>query len=100
MKAKRGAGDTRLMTSAGVLMGASLLQSDAGVDHGVEDVHHHVDDDDHGAAHQNDPLNHWKVAEVNALEQQPADAGPGEDDLNHDRDIDHDDEVDPGQGQH
>src|SRR5208282_6503471 len=78
----------------------SALQSEARVDHRVEDVNHHVHDDNHRTAHQYDTLYHRKVAERDALVEKPADAGPGEHDFDDDCHIDHDDEVDPGQCQH
>ena len=46
-----------------VLM-ASPLQSDAGIDHGVEDVDQQVHHHDHGAAHHHDALHHREVAEA------------------------------------
>src|SRR5216684_4218696 len=97
--AKRGAGGGRRMTSAGMVM-ASALQPDARVDHGVKDVDEQVDDDDHRAAQDDDALDDREIAEGDALIEQPPDARPGEHDLHHDGDIDHDDEVDPGQGEH
>ena len=45
-------------------------------------------------------LHDREVAEGDALVEQPADARPGEHGLDHDRDIDHDDEVDAGQRDH
>src|SRR5215472_16554639 len=78
----------------------SAPQANAGVDNRVEDVDHQVDDDDHGAAHQHDPLDHREVAECDALVEQSPDPGPCEHDLDDGRHIDHDDEVDTGQCQH
>src|SRR6266545_7420857 len=77
----------------------SLVIADPRVDDGVEDVHEQVDDHDHGAAEEHGRLDDREVAEGDAFVEEPADAGPREDRLHHHRDVDHDDEVDPGQRQ-
>src|SRR5262245_994922 len=43
------------------------LKPNARIDHGVEDVDQQVDDDDHGAAQQNDRLHHREIAGGDAL---------------------------------
>src|ERR1700693_3164638 len=73
----------------------SPLESDARIDHGVEDVNQQVHRHDHDAAQQYHGLNDGEVAEGYALVQQPPDAGPGEHRLHDHGHVDHDDEVDP-----
>src|SRR5262249_26942829 len=79
---------------------ASALQPDAWIDHRVKDVDQQVHHHDHRSAEQNDGLDHGKVAEGDALVEQPADAGPGEHRLHDDGNVDHDDKIDARQGQH
>src|SRR5881628_2169058 len=59
-------------------LGAAVLTLIANprVDDAVEDVDHQADDDDHRAIHQDRGLHHGKVAEGDALVDQPADARP------------------------
>src|SRR5882672_7307120 len=80
--------------------GALTLISDPRVDHGVEDIHHDVHDDDHGAAQHHRGLHHREVAERDPLVEQPADARPGKDSLDDHRHVDHQHEIDAGQGEH
>src|SRR4029078_197147 len=63
-------------------------------------VDQQVDDDDHAAADDHHALHHGKVARADAFVEQPADTRPGKHGLDHDCDIDHDHQVDPGQGHH
>src|SRR5262249_62262104 len=56
-------------------------QADAGVDIGVENVDRQVDHDDHDPRLHDDALHEREIALEDALVEQPADAGPGEDDL-------------------
>src|SRR5262249_34075604 len=70
------------------------------IDHGVREVHREVDDHDHEPTEDDRRLHHGEVAERNALVEQPPDARPREDSLDYDGDIDHEDEIDPGQRQH
>src|SRR2546429_5266832 len=86
----------RLLPAAGPLP----FIADPRVDHGIEHVHHEVDGDDHRAAEQHDGLDHGEVAERDPLVQEAPDARPGEDGLDDHRDVDHENEVDPGERQH
>src|SRR5205823_5614648 len=70
-----------------------------GIDVGVEDVDRQVDQDDHDAGLHHDALHQREVALEDALVEEPADAGPGEDHFDDDRGVDHHDKIDPGQGQ-
>src|SRR5436190_2190677 len=75
-------------------------QADAGVDVGVEDVDRQVDDHDHDAGLHHNALYQREIALEDTLVEEPADAGPGEDDLDDHRGVDHHHEVDAGQAQH
>src|SRR6516162_10505805 len=87
------------MTPVRALMG-SAPQSNARIDHGVDDVDQQIDDHDHGAPHDHHALYHREVAEGDPLIEEPPDPGPGEHGLDDDRDIDHQNKIDPGQGQY
>src|SRR5919197_751208 len=71
--------------------------ADPWIDHGVQKVHREIDDHDHDAAENHRRLDHRKIAEGDALVEQPTDAGPGEHGLDHDGDIHHEHEIDPRQ---
>src|SRR4030095_14222074 len=75
----------------------SPREPDSGVDECVEDIHDQGDRDDHEAGHDHDALDQREVALEDALEEQTADAGPGEDDLDDDGGVDHHHHVDAGQ---
>src|SRR2546425_498043 len=85
------------VADTGRLCAALPFISDPRVDDRIEDVNQEIGDHDHGAAHQDVRLNDGEVAEGDALEEQTADARPGEDRLHDDRRVDHDHEIDPGQ---
>src|SRR3954453_3360935 len=96
--AKRGTPVGRRATSVKRLM--SGPQSDTRINDRVKDVNQKVHDDDHRPAQDHDSLDDREVAERDALIEQPANAGPGEHGLDDDSDIDHNDQIDPGQRQH
>src|SRR5262249_7325435 len=74
----------------------SSREPDSRVDERVENVHDEIDRDDHEAGHDHHTLHQREVALEDALVQEPADAGPGEDDLDDDGSIDHHHHVDAG----
>src|SRR5947209_14332704 len=96
MKTER---EGRLTTSERILM-ASSLQSYARIDHGIENIDQQVHRNDHGAAQEDDGLDHGKIPESDSLVEQPPDAGPGEHGLYDHRHVDHDHQVDSRQRQH
>src|SRR2546421_3175384 len=75
------------------------LITDPRIDHGVHEIHREVDAHDHHAAEDDRRLHHREVAEGDALVEQPPHARPGEDRLDDDGDVDHQDEVDTRQRQ-
>src|ERR1051326_5879773 len=74
-------------------------QANAEVDIGVEDVDQEVDDDDHHPGFHDDAPHQREIALEDPLVQEPSDAGPGKDDFDDDGGVQHDDKVDPGQGE-
>src|SRR5919204_6604506 len=68
--------------------------TDPRIDHGVHEIHREIDDHDHYAAENDRRLHDREVAEGDALVEQPPDARPGKDGLDHDGDVHHEDEVD------
>src|SRR5712692_3481971 len=90
----------RAAARLGLAFAALPFIADPRVDDRVEDVHEKVDDDDHRAAQEHDGLDDGEIPEGDPLVEQAADAGPGEDGLDDDRDVDHEDEVDPRERQH
>src|SRR5882672_12056032 len=76
------------------------LITDPRIDHGVHEVHREVDGHDHHAAEDDGRLHHREVTEGDALVKQAPHARPGEDRLDDDGDVDHQDEVDTRQRQH
>src|SRR3974377_542531 len=94
-----GTGEARV-SSMVETMAHLLGQANAWIDVGVKEVDDQIDQDDHHSGLHNYPLHEGKVALEDALVEQPPDAGPGKDHLYDHRRIDHDDEVDTGQGQH
>src|SRR6266705_771094 len=86
---------------AAVVDMASLSgQPDAWVDVGVKDVDQQVDEHDHDAGEHNNALHEGEIALEDALEQQPADAGPGEHHFDDDGGVHHYNQVDTRQRQH
>src|SRR3990170_8920927 len=71
------------------LASALPVIADPRVDHGVEHVHEEVDDHDHRAAEEHRRLDDRKVAGRDPLVEEAADAGPGEERLDHDGALDH-----------
>src|SRR5690349_6862923 len=73
--ALRTAGAARAGT---LLIGPPLRRSDARVEVAIEDVDQQVDED-HDQCHEDDrALDDREIAELDRLDDQPADAGPGE----------------------
>src|SRR5215471_16959146 len=58
--------------------------TDARVQHRVQQVHHQVDDHVAHGDDQHHALHHWKVLVQDAVNDQPAQAGPREHGLHHD----------------
>src|SRR5262252_9742684 len=77
-----------------------FAQANARIDVRVKQVNNQIDQHDHDPSLHDDPLDERKIALEDPLVEQPADAGPGKDDLDDHCGIDHDDEVDTGQGEH
>src|SRR5215469_4565328 len=75
-------------------------QANAWIDVGVKEVDDQIDQHDHDPGLHYHPLHEWKVALEDPFVEKPANAGPGEDHLDDYSRIDHDDEIDTGQGQH
>src|SRR5262245_51953982 len=78
----------------------SPREPDARVDERIENVHDEIDRDDHEASHDHHALYQREVALEDALVQEPADARPGEDDLDDDGGVHHHHQVDAGQREH
>src|SRR6516165_6416972 len=75
-------------------------QANAGIDIGVEDVDDQIDQHDHDPGLHDDALHEREVALKDALIEEPSDTRPSEDHLDDHSRIDHDHEVDAGQGEH
>src|SRR5690242_18086364 len=91
---------TSITCGAVVVAMASLSgEPDAWVDVGVEDVDQQVHEHDHDAGEHDNALHKREIALEDALEQQPADAGPGEYHLDDDGGVHHHDQVDARQRQ-
>src|SRR5438128_1944409 len=66
------------------------------VDPRVQQIQKKIDADDHAASHDHQSLHDREVAKADALVQEPANPRPGKDRFDDDRNVDHDDQVDPG----
>src|SRR5262249_42958372 len=97
--ATAGTGEARV-SSMVETMGHLFSQANAWIDVGVKEVNDQIDQYDHDPGLHNDPLHERKIALEDTLVQKPTNAGPGKDDLDDHRRIDHHNEIDPSQGQH